>query len=68
MLGSVSIELTVEEKGQKRIVVFSGDLGPHGMAILRDPVPFTRADMVFLESTYGDRDHRSPEQTHQELH
>jgi metallo-beta-lactamase family protein len=63
MLGSVSIELTVEEDGQKRVVVFSGDLGPRGAPLHRDPVPFKKADIVFMESTYGDRDHRSLQET-----
>jgi metallo-beta-lactamase family protein len=59
ILGSVSIELTVEENGIKKVILFSGDLGPREMAILRDPDPFHKADLVFMESTYGDRDHRS---------
>ncbi len=59
MLGSVSIEMTVEEEGRKQVVVFSGDLGPRGAPLHRDPVPFKHADVVFMESTYGDRDHRS---------
>jgi metallo-beta-lactamase family protein len=59
MLGSVSIEMTVEEDGQKRVVIFSGDLGPRGAPLHRDPVPFKHADIVFMESTYGDRDHKS---------
>lgn len=63
MLGSVSIELTVEEKGKKRVVIFSGDLGPRGAPLHRDPVPFEHADIVFMESTYGDRDHRSLKET-----
>jgi metallo-beta-lactamase family protein len=63
MLGSVSLEATVEENGTKRVVVFSGDLGPRGAPLHRDPVPFQRADIVFMESTYGDRDHRSLQET-----
>jgi len=39
-------------------VVFSGDIGPRGVPLLRAFAPFHEADMVFLESTYGDRDHR----------
>lgn len=58
MLGSASIELQIEEGGRQRTVVFSGDLGPKGAPILRDAEPFTRADLLFMESTYGDRDHR----------
>jgi metallo-beta-lactamase family protein len=65
ILGSVSVEVTAEEY-KKQVVVFSGDLGPQGMAILKDPVPFTSADLVFMESTYGDRDHRSLRETLQE--
>ena len=63
ILGSASIELTTVEKGKKKVVVFSGDLGPQGMAILKDPMPLRHADLVFLESTYGDRDHRSLKDT-----
>ena len=63
MLGSASIEVTVQEEGKKKIVVFSGDVGPHGLAILRDAVPLRHADLVFLESTYGDRDHKPVKET-----
>jgi metallo-beta-lactamase family protein len=58
MLGSASIQLSVEEDGREKSVIFSGDLGPRGIPILRDYEPFKNADLVFLESTYGDRDHR----------
>lgn len=58
MLGSASIQLIVEDEGRKKTVVFSGDLGPRNAPILKEYEPFRKADMVFLESTYGDRDHR----------
>jgi metallo-beta-lactamase family protein len=58
MLGSASIQLIIDEGGAQKRVVISGDLGPRGVPILRDYEPFQNADMVFLESTYGDRDHR----------
>jgi metallo-beta-lactamase family protein len=58
MLGSASLEMTIDEGGKKRVVVFSGDLGPRGAPLHRDPTPFERADIVFMESTYGDRDHK----------
>ena len=58
MLGSASLQLLVDQDGTQRTVAFSGDLGPKGAPILRDSEPFSQADMVFLESTYGDRDHR----------
>jgi metallo-beta-lactamase family protein len=63
MLGSVSLELTVEEEGQKKVVIFSGDLGPRGAPLHRDYVSFQKADFVFMESTYGDRNHRSLTET-----
>jgi len=58
MLGSASIKLTVNEDGAEKSIIFSGDLGPRGIPILRDYQPFHQADLVFLESTYGDHDHR----------
>lgn len=58
MLGSCSILLTVQEDGREKRVVFSGDLGPTSIPMLRKFEPFHKADLVFLESTYGDRDHR----------
>ena len=58
MLGSASIQLIVQEDGRQKRVVFSGDLGPRSALILKEFEPFKHADMVFLESTYGDRDHR----------
>ena len=63
MLGSASLQVVVEEGGARRTVVFSGDLGPHGAPILRDAEPFSQADVVFIESTYGDHDHRPFDET-----
>ena len=63
MLGSASLQVLVEEEGVRRTIVFSGDLGPKGAPILRDAEPFSQADVVFLESTYGDRDHRPFDET-----
>jgi metallo-beta-lactamase family protein len=63
VIGSASVELTVTENGHKKVVVFSGDLGPRGAPLLKDPEPFTNADVVIMESTYGDRNHRSMHDT-----
>ena len=63
MLGSASIQLLVEENGKTKTIVFSGDLGPRGTPILKDSETFAEADLVVLESTYGDRDHRPREAT-----
>lgn len=59
MLGSASIQLLVEEGGKTKRIVFSGDLGPRSAPMLREFEPFQQADLIFLESTYGGRDHRS---------
>ena len=58
MLGSSSIQLIVHEDGREKKIVFSGDLGPRAIPLLKNFDPFKQADLVFLESTYGDRDHR----------
>jgi len=63
ILGSASLELSVEENGRTKIVVFSGDIGPRGAPLHRDPVPFKRADLVLMESTYGDKEHPSLAET-----
>jgi metallo-beta-lactamase family protein len=63
VIGSASVELTVSENGHKKVVVFSGDLGPRGAPLLNDPEPFKGADAVIMESTYGDRNHRSMHDT-----
>src|SRR5262249_51885 len=63
VIGSSSVELTVTENGTRKVVVFSGDLGPRGAPLLDDPVPFEKADAVIMESTYGDRHHRSLHET-----
>jgi metallo-beta-lactamase family protein len=67
MLGSASIVLSVDEGGRRRLVVFSGDIGPWGAPLLRDPAPPTEADLVLMESTYGDRNHRSLDDTVREF-
>jgi metallo-beta-lactamase family protein len=63
ILGSASLEMTVDDGGSRKVVVFSGDLGPRGAPLHRDPTPFKHADVVFVESTYGDKDHPSLAET-----
>ena len=57
LLGSAIIIVDAEENGEKRRIVFSGDLGNINQPIIRDPTPVTGADYVVMESTYGDRNH-----------
>jgi metallo-beta-lactamase family protein len=58
ILGAASLEILAGEGAARRRIVVSGDIGPRGAPILRDPQPIESADMVILESTYGDRLHR----------
>ena len=67
MLGSGSIKLNLTENGKNKTVVFSGDLGPVTLPLLKSFEHFTEADLVFLESTYGDRDHKPYSQTLEEF-
>lgn len=67
ILGSAIVEVWLESHGEQRKIVFSGDLGQKGAPILRDPTPVGEADLVVMESTYGDRLHRSREQTRKEI-
>lgn len=59
ILGSASLVLDLEEAGRRRRVVFSGDLGASGRPLMRDPVRPPRADVVVMETTYGDRAHKA---------
>jgi metallo-beta-lactamase family protein len=67
ILGSAIAELELSEQGRSKTVVFSGDLGHKGAPILRDPETVKQADLVVMESTYGDRLHRSWKSTWQEM-
>jgi len=67
ILGSSIVELWLKEKGVERKVVFSGDLGHANTPILRNPAVVDEAALVIMESTYGDRCHRSWEDTELEL-
>ena len=57
ILGSASVMLDCTEDGRTVRVVFSGDVGRKGLAIIRDPQPPVAAQVVIMESTYGNRDH-----------
>jgi len=58
ILDSATIELDIEERGEKKTIVFSGDLGNHNDMVMRNPETVKRADALFIESTYGDRNHK----------
>src|SRR5262249_48416421 len=53
LLGSAYARIRVGD----RTIVFGGDLGRYGRGVLPDPSPVREADVLLLESTYGDRIH-----------
>ena len=59
ILGSASVILDCTEGSVTKRLVFSGDIGRSGLAIIRDPVPPAGVDALIMESTYGNRDHES---------
>jgi Cft2 family RNA processing exonuclease len=69
ILGSSIVELNIEAQKNvpARTLVFSGDLGRVGMPFLRDPATLSRADYVFIESTYGGREHEPQEESMAQL-
>jgi len=67
ILGSAIVELWHEEAGKTSKLVFSGDLGYRQSTVMRDAAVVNSADLVLMESTYGDRQHRPYESTLAEL-
>jgi len=68
ILGSSSILLELEENGHSHRLLFSGDLGYSGRAILRDPTPPPQVDTVVMETTYGNRLHKALQPSIEELY
>ncbi len=67
IIGSSMVELFVEDEGKETKLVFSGDVGVPDQPIIRDPSTITGADFLFIESTYGNRLHKSLEESKEEL-
>lgn len=68
ILGSASIFLELEEDGRPHRLLFSGDLGYSGRAILRNPATPPKVDTVVMETTYGDRLHKQLQPSIDELY
>ncbi len=68
ILGSAYLLLELREGARRRRVLFSGDLGYSNRPILRDTVPAPAADVVVMETTYGDRLHKPLGPSIQELY
>ncbi len=67
ILGSAIIEIWIDEGDTSKKLVFSGDLGQPGRPILRDPTLIDEADILVMESTYGNRAHKNLPTTLEEL-
>jgi len=67
VLGSSVVALDIEDEDGTKRIVFSGDLGRHHLPILRDPEVAPAANLLILESTYGDRLHPSVQDMEEEL-
>jgi metallo-beta-lactamase family protein len=67
ILGASILDIRFQERGLKSRVVFSGDIGRKEALIVPDPDIIEEADFLFVESTYGDRQHKSLEESKTEL-
>jgi len=68
ILGSASVVLDIEHQSRQHRIVFSGDIGYSGRPIIRDPTPPPPADIVVMETTYGDRLHKALDPTLEEFY
>ncbi|MFZ5755396.1 MAG: MBL fold metallo-hydrolase RNA specificity domain-containing protein [Pseudomonadota bacterium] len=67
ILGSAIVELKLASNGGRHRLVFSGDLGSREAVLMQPPERLTEADVVLMEGTYGNRDHRRRDETVEEL-
>jgi metallo-beta-lactamase family protein len=68
ILGSACIYLELNERSERRAVLFSGDLGNAGRPLLRNPATPPKADVVVMETTYGDRLHKQMQPSIEEMY
>ncbi|MDR1814520.1 MAG: MBL fold metallo-hydrolase, partial [Tannerella sp.] len=57
IVGSATVVLHLKDEGKPFTLAFSGDVGRYGDPILHAPEPFPQADIMIIESTYGNRLH-----------
>jgi metallo-beta-lactamase family protein len=67
ILGSANLEIWGNADGEDIKLVFSGDLGPQNTVMERTPSVIEDADYVVIESTYGDREHKTNEESREEF-
>jgi metallo-beta-lactamase family protein len=67
IIGSASVHLRIKERGKTTHVTFSGDLGRYRDVILKSPQEFPQADIIIMESTYGNSLHDTAVSTPDQL-
>ena len=67
ILGSAIVEIRLQEKGESKTLVFSGDLGKQDSVLMNEPAALQRADVLLSESTYGNREHRGEQDSMAQL-
>ncbi|GAA4879181.1 MBL fold metallo-hydrolase [Ferrimonas pelagia] len=67
ILGAAVVHVKASVEGETKTLLFSGDIGNSDSPLMRDPAPVPAADVVMMESTYGDRNHRNYQQTIEEF-
>lgn len=67
ILGSAIVELEIVEDSRIKKLVFSGDLGKRGSLLMNDPAEIRSADVLLMETTYGNREHRQENETLDQL-
>ena len=67
ILGSAIVSVTIRDGGRDKGFVFTGDLGHRGLPIVRDPASVEKADVLVMESTYGNRVHKGMAETVEEF-
>jgi len=67
ILGAAIVELFIEENGETVKLVFSGDIGRPNQLLMKDPSSVHQADFLFMESTYGNRNHKGEQESLEEL-
>ncbi len=67
ILGSAIVELTMNGNGKVHTLVFSGDLGSRDAVLMQEPETLEKADVLLMEGTYGNRNHRGHAETYEEF-
>lgn len=68
IIGSTCVHLEILEDGATKRITFSGDIGRYDDAILKAPETFPQADVILMESTYGDKLHDKERPTLDDFH